>query len=112
MLDLCKLPELTDTETPVKGYKDILKCIVCDNTTEAHYFGVCTDCPGMDILKEKFEESFELNSVENVILKQWIQAERITVLETITKPTEEFSFFRGKPAVIMPEPSKTDSERK
>lgn len=86
----CKLPELTNCELPIKTYKDVTSNIICKVPTSECYFANCVNCPGSDDLKVRFQEAFQLNSIENVSFKQWMQIDNKCVLETITKPTEEF----------------------
>lgn len=103
MLVPCKFSELCEcSDKPLKTYQDILDSIICENPTEACYFMDCTACPGTINLNQRLEESFELNHVENVTYKQWMQLDKRTVLETLTKPCEEFiaTFIDSLPKLL------------
>lgn len=54
--------------------------------------------PVNDDLKSRFEDALEVNSIENVTYKQWMQVDK-SVLETITNTTQEFvdDFFESLP---------------
>ncbi|GBL97431.1 hypothetical protein AVEN_170533-1 [Araneus ventricosus] len=90
MMAQCKIPELTNGELPIKTYKDVTSSIICKTPTSKCYFTSCVNCPGNDDLKARFEEAFELNSIEHASFKQWMQTDNKRVLETIIKSTEEF----------------------
>lgn len=98
----CNIPELTNGEFPIKTYKDVLSNIICKEPTSKCYFSNCVNCPGSDNLKTRFEEAFQLNSIENVSFKQWMQIDNKCILETITKPTEEFLdyLFQSLPKLL------------
>lgn len=102
MMAQCKIPELTNGELPIKTYKDVTSNIICKTPTCKCYFANCVNCPGSDDLKARFEEAFELNSIENVSFKQWMQIDNKCVLETVTKPTEEFVdyLFQSLPKLL------------
>lgn len=102
MITQCNLPELKNSEIPIKTYKDVLNNIICKVPTSKCYFSDCVNCPGSDNLKARFEEAFELNSIENVSFKQWMQIDNKCVLETIIKPTEEFLdyLFQSLPKLL------------
>ncbi|GBN26690.1 hypothetical protein AVEN_259915-1 [Araneus ventricosus] len=84
MMAQCKIPELANGELPIKTYKDVTSSIICKTPTSKCYFTSSVNCPGNDDLKARFEEAFELNSIEHMSFKQKC------VLETIIKSTEEF----------------------
>ena len=92
MMAQYKIPELTNGELPIKTYKDVTSNIICKTPTCKCYFANCVNWPGSDELKARFEEAFELNRIENVSFKQWMQIDNKCVLETITKPTEAVSY--------------------
>ena len=103
MISQCKVKELVEGEKPIKSYKYIMKYVVCETPTEACYFGNCKNIPGFDALKKRIEEAFELNCIENITYKQWIQVEKRTSLETLVKPTEEFinTLFEKFPKLLL-----------
>lgn len=52
-------------------YKDILKKIICKNSTEKCHFVECDNCPNTDFLKEKIRKNLEESMVEYLEIKQW-----------------------------------------
>ena len=90
MIMHCRMKELMEGDRPIKSYKDIMMYVVCANPTEACYFGDCKNCPGFEEVKERIEEAFELNCIENITYKQCMQIEKRTSLETLVKLTDEF----------------------
>ena len=103
MIMYCRMKELMDGDKSIKSYKDIMMYVVCPNPTEACYFGDCKNCPGFEEVKERIEEAFELNCIENITYKQWMQIEKRTSLETLVKPTDELIsiLFEKRPKLLQ-----------
>ncbi|GBN03596.1 hypothetical protein AVEN_201855-1 [Araneus ventricosus] len=97
----CKIPELTNGVLPIKTYKNVTSSIICKTLTSKCYFTSCANCPGNDDLKARSEEAFELNSIEHVSFKQWMQIDNKCVLENI-KSTEELldHLFQSLPKLL------------
>lgn len=53
------------------------------------HFGKCSDCPGIDVLKNILDNLFDYNAIENITYKYWISNPRCS-LETLVKTSSEF----------------------
>lgn len=83
-------------------YKEFLRVTMCDPPTEKCWLGACEECPGTDNLREKLENFFDTNEVQEIRFKQWIYVDRTNLEELIT-PVEDFiDVFLGKLTELKP----------
>ena len=67
----------------------VLTRVVCNPSLSTCHFGKCKFCPGPETLKKYLQELLETNN-DQVSYKQWVSLD-CTLLETVTKSSEEFT---------------------
>lgn len=71
------------------SYSDLLKKFVCLEPTESCYFRICENCPKNTEIKERIEEVFEKNYIEEISYKAWMSTDRCKLIN-VTSDISEF----------------------
>ncbi|CAH0563173.1 unnamed protein product [Brassicogethes aeneus] len=82
----------TDSQRPLKNYKDCLDRMVCHEKSTKCFLSLCDRCPGVTNIIEQLEKKFEEKYVESITYKQWVTTER-TSLQTLISSVDEFLEF-------------------
>lgn len=90
MLEACKTNfGKTNSAELFSDYHSLLNKIICTDPSNKCYFNECSNCPGVEKLKQQLKTIFDSCCVEQVIFKQWVSTDRCT-LETLIKSGDEF----------------------
>lgn len=91
MLDACNFKSLQSngSEGTLSDYHNLLKMMICVNSTYRCYLRSCADCPSPDVLRNILAKLFDDNNIETITYKQWTSTDRST-LETVIKNVDEF----------------------
>lgn len=96
------LKVLTRDSRPLNHYTDCLKFITCPNSSPKCYFGTCTACPGIEVLRDYLDEVLNENEIDSITYKHWVSTPR-TSLETAIKEKSEFvDDFCEKIKILLP----------
>lgn len=73
MIENTNLLRLMDGIIPT--YHDCLKLIMCETPTEKCHLRECSSCPGIPAVQSIIPEALEMNVIETVTLRQWLNVD-------------------------------------
>lgn len=77
----------------VESYRDLLRLLQCENSSDKCKLNECKKCPGAygdTGIHERLTVGLEDENIDNVTYKQWINSVMGSRLETVTRPDHEF----------------------
>lgn len=90
MLEAINIKNLSKNwENPIKDYRDCLKVITCENSTEQCHFNECDKCPEVQSLQDKILRELEEENISEVEYGYWTSTDRATLLN-IVDTSEDF----------------------
>ena len=79
MIHGVKLIELTTSDgVSYPTYEDCIANAICNPPQPKCYLRTCTECPGLDGLKEFLHTALDENMIDTITYKQWVSVDRCT----------------------------------
>ena len=103
MIHGVKLIELTTSDgVSYPTYEDCIANAIYNPPQPKCYLRTCTECPGLDGLKEFLHTALDENMIDTITYKQWVSVDRCT-LDTISSTSDEFvEAFIDKMEALIP----------
>ncbi|CAH0553075.1 unnamed protein product [Brassicogethes aeneus] len=82
-------------------YSDLIKTSVCDKSTSACFFSLCTYCPGVNCIIEKLKFLLDTHGIIEITYSQWINTDRSEIVGKTCKKEEFLDSLKQKWAELL-----------